>query len=155
MNKKLGALSLIELVFVIAIIAILSTIALHNFIGVHTFGAERQLHKIENDLRTIRMEAIRNRKQTSLSFSSKGYSIYVKGEKVFEDEYVDSLQWEPSLSKFSNISSSSFSFSESGKPSNAGSVVFKVGRKIKKEIVVAPVTGIVTLRKANEEDKSF
>lgn len=148
MNKKTRGFTLLELVFVLAIIGILLTICLNNFFGVQSFQAERQLHKMENDLRSIRAYSIRNRVKTWMIFSEEGYRVYIGGKELLSEDYVKGL--EPV--KNEDIS---LGFSDRGRPALCNTVLFMINGKKERKLVLAPVTGKISLEVVSEEDKGI
>lgn len=139
-NKKTRAFTLIELIFVIAIIAILLTIGMHKFTGVQRFASERQLHKMEDQLRNIRGQAIRNRNATCLEVNNYGYRILVNGQEVFKEDYVKELMFIET-----NCPNGRYSFTKRGVPASCGTTTYFAGKDKKFRLVLAPVTSKITL----------
>lgn len=137
-NKKRG-ISLLELVLVIAILSILTTISILHFTTVSTFGAGRDLHRMQDDLIYLRKYALRNRTKTKLVLIDNGYKLYLGDTEFKEVKLSDKLEFQPESNR------TKFVFSETGRPVEAGTMIFNYG-KTQKKIVVQPVNGRISLQ---------
>ena len=146
MKTKLKAMTLVELICVIAIVAVLITIGVMGMKGVRRFKAERQIHTITGELSDLRKRAMITRAHTNMIFENDRYMIqYDEIEKTvpYEDELIFV---ESNTAQGVN----SISFSPSGRPSNSGTITFRVG-KTAFNVIVAPVNGRIRMERADEE----
>ena len=146
MKTKLKAMTLVELICVIAIVAVLITIGVMGMRGVRRFKAERQIHTITGELSDLRKRAMTTRTHTTMLFRDDKYVIqYDEAEKTvpYEDDliYVGANTAE---------GVNNFSFSPSGRPSNSGTITFRVG-ETSFHVIVAPVSGRIRMERADEE----
>lgn len=147
MKYKIKAFTLIEMVIAIGILGILLAISIHSFFGVSTFKAERQLTTMEHELEWLRTTALKERVPTSLSIEKGYYCLYVNHEKQ------ESIPLEKDLEflhgKYGGNFGDQLAFSSSGRPSNAGTMYFRI-KKTTKALVLSPVNGHVSIREVEE-----
>ncbi|MDD7363846.1 MAG: type II secretion system protein [Peptoniphilus sp.] len=149
MKNKIPAMSLIEVVCVIAILAVVTTAATLGFQGVQRFKAERQLHIMADELNDLRFEAMSGRCETKLIFSPSGYRRVVGEERAEEIPYESELEFlRATTAKGENM----FSFSASGRPSNSGTSYFQIGGAVY-GIVLSPVNAHIRTEKIREKEK--
>ncbi|MDO5036925.1 MAG: type II secretion system protein [Tissierellia bacterium] len=140
----LSAYSLMELVVVLGIICLLLGMALFRFGLLGDYEAKRDLDRLVADAQTLRRYAIENRQETALVWEGEGYRLDIDGKTLKKEEVSSGLVY---LDQ-SNLSQ--LHFSPSGKPSQAGRMVFSIG-KTKKEVVLRPVSGRILLREVDNE----
>lgn len=139
-------MTLVELICVIAIVAVLITIGVMGMKGVRRFKAERQIHTITGELSDLRKRAMITRTHTKMLFKDDRYVIQY-------DEIEKSVPYEDDLIFVESNTAeggNSISFSPSGRPSNSGTITFRVGETAF-NVIVAPVNGRIRMERADEE----
>lgn len=143
MNHKIEAVSLIEVVCVVAILAMITAAATLGFQGVQRFRAERQLHNIAGELSDLRMESLAKRTHTELLFSDSGYRCIVNGKRGEEIPYEPALDY---LNAATAKGETSLGFNAAGRPSNSGRIYFKIGER-RLDLILSPVNARIRIEK--------
>jgi type II secretory pathway pseudopilin PulG len=143
-NKKIGGVTLIELVITIGIISLLSYLIIVKSFFISNKLEKIELKQIESSINSTRNYSIVTRKPQSITFN------------FVNNNYINSLEQEAiKLKKLklnkdkSNIET--FSFTKNGSPTYKGAgTIFLIGEKKEYSIAVTPVTGKVNARELNE-----
>ena len=147
MKNKCKAMTLVELICVVAIVAVLIAIGVLGMNGVRRFKAERQIHTMTGELSDLRHRAMAQRTNTAMAFTANDY-VLDNGEKTKTVPYEEEL----TLTDVTTANKEpNFTFSPSGRPSNSGTVTFRVGERAYR-IIVAPVNGRIRMEQVDEEE---
>ncbi len=147
MENKIRAMTLVEVLTVVAILALTVAVATLGLLGVRQFKAERQLHMMAGELSDLRRVAMTERKETSMSFSTDGYTKSVKGREVTFSLYESKLVF--TKSETSN-GKDRLSFSPSGRPANSGTIYFEIGKR-SYGLILSPVNSHIRVERFHEK----
>lgn len=146
-NKKMSAISLVELIISIAIMAVLSTIIIINSKTVASYKEKIELDKFITTINQCKSKSIKERKTHKVTLI------------IPDNAYYSSLDSELNKFEYLKISGSgtnldSIAFTVKGTPSkgSAGTIII-IGRELEYKITVSPVTGKINIKRddANEE----
>ena len=146
MNHKIPAMTLIEVLCTVAVLAIVVSIASLGYFGVQRFRAERQIYGMKAELNDLRREAMVKRKSCRMDFFEDRYALENGSE-------TKTVVYEPGtymrLCRTANRKDY-FEFSASGRPSNSGMVEFetKNGRYL---LILSPVNARIRVEEIREE----
>lgn len=143
-NSSKKGFTLVEVVVVIAILSILTTFCILSFHVVPLKQAQADLYEMQSELRYLRKLAIQERKETSFKLDQGKYEVAIDRVITKSNEYHEKLKFESSTCQGEII------FSPTGKPQQAGTMVFSYGKHYKK-LVVQPVNGRISIQEASYE----
>ncbi len=145
LNKSKRGFTLVELVIVIGILSLITTLCIFNFHMLPLRQAQADLYEMQSELRYLRKFAILERKKTTFKIDEAKYTTMVDSNVIKSSEYHKKLQFESSTCKGEII------FSPTGKPQQAGTMIFSYG-KHRKKLVVQPVNGRISIQEASYEE---
>lgn len=140
-------MTLVELICVVAIVSVLIAIGVMGLHGVRRFKAERQIHTITGELSDLRKRAMTRRSATQMLFQKDSYVVKWESEAKTVP-YEEKLAF---VEADTTDGRSKIVFTASGRPSNCGTITFRVGKEAYR-VIVAPVSGRIRMEKIHEKD---
>lgn len=147
MKNKKQAMTLLEVLTVIAILAMTVAVASLGLYGVRQFKAERQLHMMAGELSDLRRRAMVDRQRTTMFFTQDGYIQQTKYSSEKSTPYEKNLVF---VRSNTSNKKDSFSFSSSGRPSNSGTIYFEIGKNTY-GLILSPVNSRIRVEKFHEK----